>query len=55
MGGPDFRVSEGDIVDWPKNRADHFLACGYVEMVDPPEEKHAEPKKAKAKRKRKSA
>ncbi len=45
MSGPDFNVSEGDVVEWPSGRADHFLKAGYVELVEPEKPKKRKPKK----------
>jgi hypothetical protein len=45
MAGPDFVVSEGDVVDWPAGRAKHFLKAGYVELIEKPKPKRKPRKK----------
>ena len=34
MSGRTFNVTEGEVIDWPDGRADHFLKAGYVEFVE---------------------
>lgn len=54
FGGPDYHISEDDVVDWPNERADYFIGKGLmvlVEDLDPPKKK-AKPKKAPAKKKK---
>ena len=53
FGGPDYHISEDDVVDWPNERADYFINAGLMELVedlDPPKKK-AKPKKKAAKKK----
>ncbi len=53
FGGPDYHISQDEIVDWPNERADYFIGKGLMELVedlDPPKKKAK--KKAPAKKKK---
>ena len=45
MSGPDFNVTEGEVIDWPDGRADHFLKAGYLKLVEDPKPKRKPRKK----------
>lgn len=49
-GGPDYHISEDEVVDWPNERADYFINAGLMELVedlDPPKPKKKRPAKKK--------
>lgn len=51
FGGPDYNISQDEVVDWPNERADYFINAGLMvllEDLDPPK-----PKKKKAAKKKK--
>ena len=53
FGGPDYHISQDDVVDWPNERADYFINAGLLELVEDLNPKKAKPKKkAPAKKKK---
>ena len=54
FGGPDYHVSQDEIVDWPNERADYFINAGLMELVEDltPKKKAKPKKKAPAKKKK---